>query len=154
MLSQHTAHLQQFHLFFCPVVNVHLMRRNLNVIRGEESILWHLCIDSESYQIRNSIHMWIEFPKPFIISAIEDPALPSTLLASFFNSLLWYISAENTHERIQLNENTHIWRENTHTNASLHGFNCLYVCNYGSAGSRTEHLCALQWNTLWVNSVC
>lgn len=64
---------------------------------------------------------------------------------------------ENPLNKMKLNYKKHkdMKQKPSHrlTLTSLHGINCLCVSNYNSAGSRTEHLGALQWNTLWMNSV-
>lgn len=103
------------------------------------------------------------FPSPFL-SAFEAVASPShTCLPVSFTytdiahesqmiSLPWhtqYLHSLNV-ERMEIMKHTKVGCGNLQTGSrtSPHGPNCFCVSNYDSVGSGTEHLGALQWNTL------
>lgn len=141
------------------------------------SILWNLLIDCRSIRIRLSHFMWIKFPSSIFLPLKYCHQSSDTFLIACSSLSLWHslIHAHSYSTYLHKHSAKTQWKGNdkmkqkglntctcscmpththTQTHITLHGFNCFCVCNYGSAGSRTEHLGALQWNTLWMNSLC
>lgn len=123
------------------------------------SLLPYFCL--WSIAISHPILFWL--PAPHSVSGTHSYMHTQLILTHSYSTYLHKHSAKtqwkgndkmkqkglNTCTCACLPTHTH-----TQTHITLHGFNCFCVCNYGSAGSRTEHLGALQWNTLWMNSLC